>query len=226
MNSSGLEVERAEIKTAVQYIQWLWEIKYLEKDVTVLIIQSLARHNGFTFSKEDIRSALENAEFVARSGKLPNRVPLYRQTYPYGQKSTKIPSNPNIEIFDSLNIHLQIKKVSSKLFYDGHYQEAIFAAFKKVNNMVKKKSELSTKDGKDLMLTSFTPNNPLLKINKLKTISEKDEQEGFMHIFAGAMQGIRNPRGHDDKIYDEPKKAIEYICLASLLAKIVDKSSK
>jgi len=45
-----------------------------------------------------------------------------------------------------------------------------------------------------------------------------------MHIFAGAMHGIRNPRGHDDEVGGDPWETIELICLASLLAKKLDKS--
>ena len=46
-----------------------------------------------------------------------------------------------------------------------------------------------------------------------------------MNIFAGSMHGIRNPRAHDET-EENQERAIEYICLASLLAKIVDKSKK
>ena len=47
-----------------------------------------------------------------------------------------------------------------------------------------------------------------------------------MHIFAGSMQGIRNPLGHEDEIGGDPWETIEYIGLASLLAKKLDKSRK
>jgi len=212
------------VKTPTEFVSWLWQKKYLHKNITVSQIQKLASDNGYTFSKQAIRLALERAEFVTRSGKLSNRVPLYRQVYPYTSRSGGKKSS-TIDLFTSLNIHPSIKQVSFKLFKNEHYQEAVFAAFKKINNMVKKKSGLSTKDGKKLMLDTFTPNSPVLKINKLKNSSDTDEQEGFMHIFAGSVQGIRNPRGHDD-IKDNPMSAIEYLCLASLLAKKIDKSRK
>jgi len=108
---------------------------------------------------------------------------------------------------------------------DSYYQESIFAAFKKVNNLVKTKSKESS-DGKNLMLRVFSPNSPILKLNKLVNQSDRDEQEGFMHIFAGSIQGIRNPRGHEDEFADDPMKTIEYLCLASLLVKIIDKAKK
>ncbi len=64
--------------------------------------------------------------------------------------------------------------------------------------MVKKKSGKTNLDGKNLMLTVFSRDKPILKFNNLNTISEKNEQEGFMHLFAGAVQGIRNPKAHDE----------------------------
>ena len=97
------------------------------------------------------------------------------------------------DIFKILNIHLEIDIVSRKLFADKHYAQAIFEAFKKVNNLVKEKSGRRDLDGKNLMLMTFSVNAPILKMNKLISQSDKDEQEGFMHLYAGAIMGIRNP---------------------------------
>ncbi len=214
-----------EITTPTQFIQWLWESNnYFDTHKTVSQIEKLASSKGFTFSLPAIRMALERSKFITRAGKLANRVPLYKQIYPATKKEFKV-GNPKNKILESLGLHSQIKKVSSRLFYDGYHTEAVFAAFKKVNNMVKKKSGVN-KDGKDLMLTVFSVKSPILKVNKMKTDSEKDEQEGYMHIFAGSMHGIRNPRAHEDEIKEDPMKAIEYLCLASLLAKTVDKTRK
>ena len=116
--------------------------------------------------------------------------------------------------------------MTSKLYFDGHYDQAVFSAFKKINNLVKKKSGQSNYDGKDLMLRVFSPKKPILKINSLQSKSEINEQEGFMHLFAGAMQGIRNPRGHEDDASGNPWESLDYICFASRLAKIIDSSTK
>jgi len=126
-------------------------------------------------------------------------------------------------IYSQLNLHSNIKTVSGKLFINGHYTQAIFEATKQIEIMVKNKSRLD-KFGKDLMLTALSKNKPILQINDFTTKSEKDEQEGFMHIFAGAMQGIKNPKSHSDVKQNDPQRCIEYLCLCSLLAKIVDES--
>lgn len=131
-----------------------------------------------------------------------------------------------VDYFKLLQIHPEIVKSSKKLFNDGYNAEAIFAAFKRVNNIVKEKSGLKNNDGKSLMQTAFSPNNPILKLNALITISEKDEQAGFMDIFAGSMQGIRNPKGHDDIIQSDKHYTMEHLAIASLLCKKLDKAHK
>ena len=131
-----------------------------------------------------------------------------------------------INYFKLLCIHPKIKKVSEKLFLDKHYSQAILDAFKEVNNLVKKKSYRNDLDGKQLMLTVFSLNKPILKFNDLISQSDKDEQEGYMHLFAGAMQGIRNPKAHDNIIQNDSFKALEYLAFASLLCKKIDKTKK
>lgn len=132
--------------------------------------------------------------------------------------------------YNLLDMHPEIKKASEDLFKDGHYSEAIEAAYKRIITLVKdktgrpKKSDSSELDGKSLMLRSFSRDNPLLKLNDLSTDGEKDEQEGFMHLFAGAVQGIRNPRAHDNIEQNDPDKTLEYLMFASLLARKIDEA--
>ena len=204
------------------YIESLW-LKGKLKQFTIDDILSSAQSQGYTFARGSIRKALLRLDFVAKSKK--NRgVITYSQKYPPDQSATSTVEEPHVLIFKNLELHEEIREASSKLFLNSHYDQAIFAAFKKVNNLVKKKSKQFSKDGKDLMLFTFNRNQPILKINNLVTTSEKNEQEGFMHIFAGSMQGIRNPQGHDDKIDENPWNAIELLCLASLLVKKLEKS--
>jgi uncharacterized protein (TIGR02391 family) len=72
------------------------------------------------------------------------------------------------------------------------------------------------------MLDVFSVNDPKLKLNPFVTQSDKDEQEGFMHIFAGVMHGIRNPKGHDIINLKDPIRALEYLSLLSLLFRRLD----
>jgi hypothetical protein len=47
----------------------------------------------------------------------------------------------------------------------------------------------------------------------------------MMHLFMGAVLGLRNPRGHS-LISDTPEDALEFLGLLSLLANRVEKSRK
>src|SRR3989338_11257735 len=130
-----------------------------------------------------------------------------------------------IDYFKLLNIRPEIEAVSKKLFYDKHFTQAIFEAFKKVNNLVKEKSGRKDLDGKTLMLTTFSVNAPILKMNNLISQTDKDEQEGFMHLFAGAIMGIRNPKGHDNIIQKNKDRTLKYLMFASLLCERLEECS-
>lgn len=67
----------------------------------------------------------------------------------------------------------------------------------------------------------FSDNNPVLRFNDLADQSAKDEQQGFMFLFSGAVMGLRNPRAHGF-VQDDPERALEFIALVSLLAKLLD----
>jgi uncharacterized protein (TIGR02391 family) len=121
-------------------------------------------------------------------------------------------------------LHNVIKKVSNELFYDGHYAQAIFEAYKAVNNLVKEKSRREDLDGQELMSTVFNYKNPILRLNKLRSQTDRDEQMGFMFLYMGAMSGIRNPKAHDIVKQDDPTRTMEYLALASLLARRVEES--
>jgi len=123
-------------------------------------------------------------------------------------------------IFFWKSMDKNIIAVSKKLFNGGHYADSVFAAFKEVNNRVKHITKNITGrelDGKNLMLTTFSINKPVIILDdNLSSQIGKDIQEGYMHIFAGSIQGIRNPKAHDNLKIDK-KKAVQFLSLASLL---------
>jgi len=139
-------------------------------------------------------------------------------------------------LYDALQIHPRIKDASEKLFRDGHYAQAIFEAYKELVNIVKEKSGKKDLDGQDLMAKVFSFNydqqkkkiikKPMLQFNKLSTVSERDEQEGFRFLFMGATVGIRNPKGHERVLQKDPFRTLEYLNFASLLARRVDEAKK
>lgn len=125
--------------------------------------------------------------------------------------------NKYLKLFDTLSFHPKITKTSRNLYADGHYAQAIFEAFKAVNNYVKKKSGKKGLDGQKLMAQVFNNKKPMVRLNRLITQSDKDEQRGFQFIYMGAMTGIRNPKAHDHVEQRDPIRTLKYLALASLL---------
>jgi uncharacterized protein (TIGR02391 family) len=127
--------------------------------------------------------------------------------------------------FDRLNLHPRISDVSRGLFLDGYHWEAVFAAAKALVNYVKERSGRHDLDGAPLVRAVFSRNDPVLAFNDLSDQTDLDEQEGMMHLFEGAVFGIRNPGGHSFPEGPE-QRAVEYISLLSLLAYRVQESKR
>lgn len=128
-----------------------------------------------------------------------------------------------VSLYDILVKSKTLRNATKKLFSGGHYARAVEEAYKCLNNTVKDKSRLD-KGGRDLMNQAFNVRKPILKLNNLKTESERDEQLGYMLIFGGCMTGIRNPRAHEHKKVDSPEVALEILIWANHLMGIVDKA--
>ena len=115
-------------------------------------------------------------------------------------------------------MHPEITRVARKRFDAELYADAVEAAFKEINLQVKTKCKdrHQNKDGKGLMTIAFSANNPVLKFEPSSSYSDFDIQEGYMHMFAGAMQGIRNPKAHENDVIDR-NDAIRKLAFASML---------
>lgn len=129
----------------------------------------------------------------------------------YNFSEETAPAHP----FDERNIHPEIAQVSQRLFDDGHYSQASYEAIKLIEKKVSKLSELK-KYGFNLMIDAFAEERPKIKLTNLVTLSERDIQNGWKYIFAGAMLAIRNPLAHD--IVTQPiDSCLDYLSFASML---------
>lgn len=130
-------------------------------------------------------------------------------------------STEDLDTFNGRDFHPALVAASRKLFADGHYSEAIFGGCKRLAEEVRQKSGLVT-DGSALMATAFSANTPLLKLNNMSTQTERDEQQGYMHLAMGAMQAVRNPGAHAAAAGIDRKEALEVLSMISLLLRKVD----
>lgn len=123
--------------------------------------------------------------------------------------------------FDARNVHADLPAEVRRLFDNGHCAQATLEAFKFVDEEMQRISK-SSDFGTSLMMRALGGNTPAVRLNPGMTGSEKNEQEGFKFLFAGAMQGIRGPRAHTSGLSDDPDTCLDHLSLASMLLRKLD----
>jgi len=147
------------------------------------------------------------------------------------QEFKRLESDSTLSIGHSIgltdyDLHFRIKEVVGRKYEDGHYTEAVEAAFKEVIKRVKDYVNAkvgSNVDGLKAMgrAFDFERQEPLIKFNHLKSEEEKNEQRGIAFLFKGVV-GIRNRKAHENIVLNDPYRALEYLTLASLLMRLLD----
>jgi uncharacterized protein (TIGR02391 family) len=132
-------------------------------------------------------------------------------------------ASEGIHPFDSRDIHPRLPQVVRDLFDDGHYAQATFEALKYVDKETQRLSGES-ESGFKLMMKVFPESSPVIRLTPCRTTSERDEQKGYQFLFAGSVLAIRNPRGHEYSIKDDPDTCMDHLSLASLLLRRLEKS--
>ncbi len=121
-------------------------------------------------------------------------------------------------------VHPRICALARPRFEAGFFGDAVEASFKGVNDAVKRivrDTDGREFDGAGLMTTAFSPQNPIIRLSKLVTETDRNIQQGYMQIMAGSMIGLRNPQAHGN-LNPDSTKALHLTCLASLLMHKVD----
>jgi uncharacterized protein (TIGR02391 family) len=118
--------------------------------------------------------------------------------------------------FDARNIHPDLPAIVRELFDNGHYSQATFEAFKYLDKEVQRHTA-SAETGFKLMMQVFGDSAPAIRLTPLSNQSQVDEQKGYQFIFAGSDPAIRNPRGHEYAVADDPNTCLDHLSLASSL---------
>ena len=111
-------------------------------------------------------------------------------------------------------------------FEAGHYADAVEAVFKEINVVVKRvwlAAGKPEKDGSDLMFSAFAHTAPVVRLVSGSTLTDTSMQQGYMHLFAGAMLAIRNPKAHEN-VEIERDRGILFLAFASLLMGKLDEA--
>ena len=83
------------------------------------------------------------------------------------------------------------------------YNELVRDALLCMATEIRKKSDLADDDGVDLINKAFSEKNPLIKINKLSTTTEKNKQAGIRDLSKGLIEYFRNPMSHSKQTYSK-----------------------
>lgn len=119
------------------------------------------------------------------------------------------------------NLHREVQAAAGDLFADGHYEAAVNEAFKSIEVRVRAITGIE-KSAVPMMADAFRQDASGLDVAGHEGRSGEDEREGFMHVFRGAMMGIRNPGAHELFKPGDPQQALEYLGFASLLHRRID----
>lgn len=127
--------------------------------------------------------------------------------------------------FDERGFHPEVRKHARQLFLEGYYFHAVLECCKALEKLVREKSGIN-KHGADLMSSALNPNNGPLKLNSQRTESERNEQEGVMHLCIGLMRAIRNPASHEPALdwHITREDALDLLSLISYLFHQIDRA--
>lgn len=143
-----------------------------------------------------------------------------------GQKETSLHTSEieDIRLFHMRSFQPEVIRHAREQFHFGHYFDAVDECCKAFAKYVNVKSQLE-KHGSELMGSALSLKGPL-KLNSQKTETERNEQDGLMHLCIGLMKGIRNPEEHepqqDWKI--EKEDALDILSFISYLYRKIDKT--
>jgi len=110
----------------------------------------------------------------------------------------QVPPKTLVERLENHPLHDAIRSEPLQLFKDGHFNEAVRKACEKFEAEIQQRTG-ETEIGKSLMGKVFKLDNPIIKLNPLKTENEKGIQEGYMLLTMGLMRAVRNIFSHGDE---------------------------
>lgn len=117
------------------------------------------------------------------------------------------PAEPLLAEYDRRVVDADLRAATRSRFISTHYADAVEAGVKALNECVRGRTGLAL-DGDTLMTTAFSANSPLLRLNRLRSDSDKSEQRGHMMMCQGVVAAWRNPRAHSSQFEDSPLNTI------------------
>jgi uncharacterized protein (TIGR02391 family) len=120
-------------------------------------------------------------------------------------------------------LHPEIIEHALPKYQDGHFRNAVLDSVIAIFDLIRQRTGLS-EDGNALIRKAFALPNPCLILSGLDSESGRNDQTGFLSIFQGIYQGVRNPNAHSLSNDFTKIEAAQYLVLASLLARRVEEA--
>jgi len=120
-------------------------------------------------------------------------------------------------------LHPVILKNSYQLFRNGHLREAVLNSVVAVFDYIRDVTGVN-EDGDRLIGQVFSLDDPYLVLSNIRSESGRNDQKGFMQIYKGMFQGIRNPKAHSLTHDLTELKAAQYLVFSSLLARRIEEA--
>lgn len=111
------------------------------------------------------------------------------------------------------HLHPAVQQVASSRFASAHYSDAIQKACTALEKAVQVKSgQPATVTGTSLMTTAFSQKNALIQL-----AADPTEQFGFMNLYQGTVQALRNHFAHNLTELTDSARALEWLGFISAL---------
>jgi uncharacterized protein (TIGR02391 family) len=184
------------------------------------------RFNFFTCVPNEVASYLmEGWVWLEREGFIAVRPnDQFGLQYFVTRKGDRVADTEDFEAYKkaamfSAYLDAALIRMVKPLFVRGDYDTAVFRAFKEVEVRVRKKAKYGNdKYGRDLMVQAFGPTGPLTDKS-----APKGDQDAMRELFAGAISQCKNPSSHREVQFEDPAEAIDLICFANQLLRIVER---
>ena len=107
-------------------------------------------------------------------------------------------------------------------YINEQYSNAVLDGVQYIGDLIREMSG-EDGDGYNLIGRVFNTNNPKIKVNRLRTQTEQDIQNGVMLLLQGFYRAIRNERVHEKKV-DTEQEAFELILFLNHVLRIIGES--
>ena len=108
--------------------------------------------------------------------------------------------------FDRRVVDPDLRSATRTRFLTNHYADAVESGVKALCECIRSRTG-RTEDGDQLMTLAFSPNSPLLRVNRGQSQNDQSEQRGHMFLCQGVVGAWRNPRAHA-LVEDSPARAL------------------